>query len=108
MNATGKPRSTACAVELLLVATVGAGSERGSFGRGVLPPCARRRARQQGARSLELRAAVSLSRLWQADGRDDEARELLAPIYEWFTEGLDTSRPARGGRAPLTELSLPP
>ena len=46
-------------------------------------------ARRQGARSLELRAAVSLSRLWQAADRRDEARELLAPIYEWFTEGLD-------------------
>ena len=46
-------------------------------------------ARRQGARSLELRAAVSLSRLWQAADRHDEARELLAPIYESFTEGLD-------------------
>ena len=41
-------------------------------------------ARRQGARSLELRAAVSLSRLWQAEGREGEARELLAPIYEPF------------------------
>jgi adenylate cyclase len=47
-------------------------------------------ARQQQARWLELRAAVSLSRLWQRQGRGDEARELLAPIYGWFTEGFDT------------------
>ena len=46
-------------------------------------------ARQQGARALELRAAVSLSRLRQAADRHDEARELMAPIYERFTEGLD-------------------
>jgi predicted ATPase/class 3 adenylate cyclase len=47
-------------------------------------------ARRQGARSLELRAAISLSRLWWAKGRQGEARELLAPLYEWFSEGLDT------------------
>jgi predicted ATPase len=48
-------------------------------------------ARRQGAKSLELRAAMSLSRLWQQLGRRDDARELLAPIYGWFTEGLDTA-----------------
>jgi predicted ATPase len=47
-------------------------------------------ARRQGARSLELRAAVSLSRLWETDSRHDEARELLASVYESFSEGLDT------------------
>jgi predicted ATPase len=47
-------------------------------------------ARRQTARSLELRAAVSLAQLWQAEAREREARELLAPIYEQFTEGLDT------------------
>jgi predicted ATPase len=47
-------------------------------------------ARRQEAKSLELRAAMSLSRLWQQQGKRDEARELLAPIYGWFTEGFDT------------------
>jgi predicted ATPase/class 3 adenylate cyclase len=62
-------------------------------------------ARRQGTRSLELRAAVSLSRLWQAAGRHDEARELLAPIYERFTEGLDHPE-LREAAALLDELSF--
>ena len=44
----------------------------------------------QQAKSYELRAALSLSRLWQQQGKRAEARELLAPIYSWFTEGFDT------------------
>ena len=48
-------------------------------------------ARQQQAKSWELRAAMSLSRLWQQQGKRDEARALLAPIYGWFTEGFDTA-----------------
>jgi predicted ATPase len=47
-------------------------------------------ARQQHAKSLELRAAMSLSRLWQQQGKQAEAHVLLAPIYGWFTEGFDT------------------
>jgi predicted ATPase/class 3 adenylate cyclase len=47
-------------------------------------------ARRQQAKSWELRAARSLNRLWQQQGKRDEARELLAPIYSWFTEGFDT------------------
>jgi predicted ATPase/class 3 adenylate cyclase len=62
-------------------------------------------ARRQGARSLELRAAVSLSRLWQAADRHDEARELLAPVYERFTEGLDHPE-LREAAALLAELSF--
>ena len=46
-------------------------------------------AREQSARSLELRAATSLARLWHDQGKRDEARELLTPIYDWFTEGFD-------------------
>jgi TOMM system kinase/cyclase fusion protein len=48
-------------------------------------------ARRQQAKSWELRAAMSLSRLWQRQGKRTEARELLAPLYGWFTEGLDTA-----------------
>ena len=48
-------------------------------------------ARSQEAKSLELRAAMSLARLWQQQGRCAEARDLLAPLYGWFTEGFDTA-----------------
>jgi len=47
-------------------------------------------ARRQQAKSLELRAVMSLSHLWQQQGKKAEARELLAEIYNWFTEGFDT------------------
>jgi hypothetical protein len=47
-------------------------------------------ARQQQAKSLELRAAMSLARLWQQQGKRAAACELLAPVYSWFTEGFDT------------------
>jgi predicted ATPase len=47
-------------------------------------------ARRQEAKSLELRAAMSLAQMWQQQGRHVEARALLAPIYGWFTEGFDT------------------
>jgi predicted ATPase len=47
-------------------------------------------ARRQQAKAWELRAAMSLSRLWQRQGKGAEARALLAPIYSWFTEGFDT------------------
>jgi predicted ATPase len=48
-------------------------------------------ARRQQAKSLELRAAMSLARLWQQQGKRAEAHALLAPIYGWFTEGFDTA-----------------
>jgi predicted ATPase len=47
-------------------------------------------ARTQGAKSWELRAATSLARLWRKQGKRAEARDLLAPVYNWFTEGFDT------------------
>jgi predicted ATPase len=61
-------------------------------------------ARRQAAKSLELRAAMSLSRLWQRQGKKAEARQLLAEIYNWFTEGFDTAD-LRQARTLLEELS---
>jgi predicted ATPase len=46
--------------------------------------------RQQQTKSWELRAAMSMARLWRNQGKVRQARELLAPVYEWFTEGFDT------------------
>jgi predicted ATPase len=60
-------------------------------------------ARRQQAKSLELRAAMSLSRLWQRQGKRVEARQLLADIYSWFTEGFDTAD-LRDAKALLEEL----
>jgi class 3 adenylate cyclase/predicted ATPase len=61
-------------------------------------------ARRQQAKSLELRAATSLSRLWQQQGKKAEARQMLAEIYGWFTEGFDT-KDLQEARALLEELS---
>ena len=47
-------------------------------------------AREQQARSWELRAAMSVARLWRDQGKREKARDLLAPVYGWFTEGFDT------------------
>jgi adenylate cyclase len=65
---------------------------------------AREIARRQSAKSLELRAAVSLSRLWQQQGKQKQARKLLAEIYGWFTEGFDTAD-LQEAKALLDELS---
>ena len=59
--------------------------------------------RHQQAKSLELRAATSLARLWQSQGKRDEARELLEPVYSWFTEGFDTAD-LQDAKALLDEL----
>jgi predicted ATPase len=61
-------------------------------------------ARQQQARSLELQAAMSLSRLWQRQGRRDAAHQVLAEVYGWFTEGFDTAD-LQQARALLAELA---
>jgi predicted ATPase len=61
-------------------------------------------ARWQRARSWELRATTSLARLWQGQGRTDEARELLAQIYGWFSEGFDTPD-LKDAKALLDELT---
>ena len=45
---------------------------------------------RQQAKSWELRTAMSVARLWRDQGKQDEARDLLAPVYGWFTEGFDT------------------
>ena len=60
-------------------------------------------ARQQQAKAWELRAAMSLARLWQQQGKRDEASDLLEPIYGWFTEGLDTAD-LQDAKALLEEL----
>jgi predicted ATPase len=59
--------------------------------------------RRQEAKSLELRAVMSLSRLWQQQGKKDDARKLLAGIYGWFTEGFDTAD-LKAAKALLDEL----
>ena len=61
-------------------------------------------ARKQQAKSWELRAAMSMARLWRDQGKRDEARELLAPVYGWFTEGFDT-RDLKEAKALLDELA---
>ncbi|MDP6819485.1 MAG: hypothetical protein QF449_15790 [Alphaproteobacteria bacterium] len=61
-------------------------------------------AKRQNVRSLELRAAVSLARLWRNQGKTAEARELLAPVYGWFTEGFDTAD-LKDAKALLVDLS---
>ncbi len=66
--------------------------------------CALAIARRQEAKWFELRAALSLGRLWQGQGKQAEARALLAPVYAWFTEGFDT-QDLKGAKSLLEELS---
>src|SRR5262249_20132363 len=61
-------------------------------------------ARSQSAKSLELRAAMSLSRFWERQGKTVEARQLLGDIYGWFTEGFETAD-LKAAKALLNELT---
>ena len=61
-------------------------------------------AEEQSAFLLKLRASTSLARLWRDQGKPQQARELLAPIYGWFTEGFDT-RDLKEAKALLEELA---
>jgi predicted ATPase len=61
-------------------------------------------ARRQNAKTFELRASMSLARLWRDQGKVQQARELLAPVYGWFTEGFDT-RDLEEAKALLEELA---
>jgi predicted ATPase len=61
-------------------------------------------AQSQQARSFELRAATDLARLWAEQGRPAEARDLLAPVYAWFTEGFDTAD-LKAAKALLDQLA---
>ena len=61
-------------------------------------------AREQQAKSWELRAAMSLARLWRSQGKVQQARELLAPVYGWFSEGFET-RDLKEAKALLGELA---
>ena len=64
-------------------------------------------ARRQNAKSWELRTAMSLSRLWLRQCKQDQARQLLSEVYGWFTEGFDTTD-LKEARALLTVHCLPP
>jgi predicted ATPase len=61
-------------------------------------------AREQQAKSLELRAAMSMARLWHDQGKHQQAHDLLAPVYGWFTEGFDTLD-LKEAKTLLSELS---
>ncbi len=79
----------------------------GSGGSSEAETCFRRAteiARRQSAKSLELRAVTSLSRLLKKQGKEEEARRILAEIYGWFTEGFDTAD-LKDAKALLEELS---
>jgi hypothetical protein len=62
----------------------------------------------QSAKGAELHAANSLARLWHDQGKVSEARELLAPVYGWFTEGFDTRDPKEANSAQFVRLGIVP
>ncbi len=59
--------------------------------------------REPESKTIELRAATSLARLWQSQGKSEEAHDVLAPVYDWFTEGFDTAD-LKEAKALLDEL----
>ena len=80
--------------------------QRGETGANEVETCFRRAlvvAQRQQAKLFELRAAISLARLWADRGRCGEAHDVLAPVYGWFTEGFDTAD-LRDARVLLDEL----
>ena len=79
--------------ELLVSAAASSGELQQAAVQGEAERCFRSAlsaAADRGARTQQLRAATSLARLWQCQGKSDAARDLLAPVYQWFTEGFDT------------------
>ena len=88
---------------LYLRACLGARHLRVAAPSSVFRPCAIIRAPTTG-KILELRAAISLARLWRDQGNPQQARDLLAPVYGWFTEGFDT-RDLKEAKALLKELA---
>jgi TOMM system kinase/cyclase fusion protein len=93
--------------ELLLLSAAQSHPDQGSQAQYDAETCFQQAldvARQQQAKSLELRAAMSLARLWQRQSKRQEAYDLLAPIYGWFTEGFDTAD-IQEAKALLEELS---
>jgi predicted ATPase len=98
-TAGGKPKSVASGGVLLLRQPGTPQAEAEAWEQRALDV-----ARRQGAKSLELRAAMSLSSLWQQQGRRQEAHNLLAEIYGWFTEGFDTAD-LQEAKALLEELA---
>jgi len=82
---------------LLLMLTGGHGASEASFGDAIAL------AQRQGAKLFELRASLDLARNWRDQGNPQQARELLAPVYGWFTEGFDT-RDLKEAKALLEEL----
>ena len=81
-----RPRCIACKATLVLAQAADQHAEAETCFQHALDI-----ARRQQARSWELRAAMSLARLWQQQGKRAEAHALLAPVYGWFTEGFDTA-----------------
>jgi len=86
--------------ELLLMAGVAAAEAEPCFLQAI------EIARRQQAKSLELRGVMSLARLWRQRGKREEARQMLAKIYRWFTEGFDTPD-LKDAKALLDELQKP-